>query len=726
MDVDDEGSSPVHDDPIVNVATTVAAAPTAKKKRKRMRVVCDKCHKEVQKKSLATHQQSGRCRLVCVEMALARADVARELDEVEPAPNTDEKETKTPPARFFKPRLSRAKPQLPSVTVESVAPLRAWLTSVAHMAPATTNDVIAALRKILAHRYGANHECTLEKVYFGLIDTTNFQRFMATLEANGLKATSRKRYTEAIRQGLLWLETQPRDVPGVQVPTVEAISAMRATIVVNKKGLSRKARQQKAHLSYDGLLESGQMLLAGEVGPLLTETAREFVALVEGCNKSVPTQAQACRAQKLLVTLMALGTGVAVRGGDFANLTLVHIDEAINKHTMTLLSHKTSGTHGPLVIPVPNWLGYMLQRWRLYFRPQLVNPDHQSQAIFLTCSGKRLNNITQVLLTPYIEEKTGKHITFTTIRKFMETESFNNFDTATQKLVSHGQGHSDATAEAYYKLRQGGKAAAAAHQAFDRHLGLSAAVAKELPPGVAAPPAPAAAAVAVAVVMDVAAPAPAAPTNVDDAASEDDDLVLSPVVIERAPAPAARVRDDDADPDENDAAMARRLADRMLSPPATDDEDEGEAEDADDDDAPPLPAPASKAPSPAPQPTPMPLETKVPESSTRKRRGWDPEQVKYLLNALAAWEATSEDAGTVPWNKLRMEGGALLDSKTPMQIKDKLRVLSKQELAQLNTFRDARKVPSELRRAYARKERKGKTAVHVRSLKKYIGTDVHD
>lgn len=486
-------------EPVVDtrVSNSSEDGKNKKKKPKRVRVmsrvVCANCQTEVGKKNLHAHKASSRCRVRSLELQMARKSVQAEVSRFReeesslpvandplPAPVAQQSPSPSPPSPpQFEARPQRAKMDLPMAADNDVFQnLRTWLLNVASMAASTSSDAVSSLRKLMGAKYGADRVITAQELSFGLVDTQNFARFMTTLETGGMKAASRKRYTDSVRQGLLWLDTQPR-TPESPMPTVEAIQAMRATLAVNKKGLARKARTQKHHLSYDSLVASGQMLLETELPDLLKSTAREFVDLVKQCHADkLTTPADAVRALKLLVTVMAVGTGVAVRGGDFGQLTVEHVREAQQHHVMTVPNHKTSATNGPLVIPVPPWLQWMLHRWVNLFRPLLVsqNAQYASNKLFLSPRGRAIVNFAQVVLTPYIKERTGKHITFTTIRKFFETVSFNSFDAATQKLISQGQCHSDATASAYYQLRQQQKAAHASHQAFDQHMGLSDAV----------------------------------------------------------------------------------------------------------------------------------------------------------------------------------------------------------------------------------------------------------
>lgn len=308
------------------------------------------------------------------------------------------------------------------------------------------------------------------------------------------------------------------------MPLHAAVSAMEATLKCQKKGLSRKSKSQKGHLTHKALLEAGRMLTEEELGPLLRDTAREYTDLVENAEKRLhltkPEEATAVRAQKLVLTCMALGIGVAARGGDPGRLTLKHVDEAAVSGYITLESHKTAATHGALVLPCPPWLVWMLKRWIALFRPSLEVEDVSGDSLFLSgSSGKPLEQASKHVLTPYIKEKTGKHITFTAMRKFYETVSFHSFDDATQRRISQAQCHNDATARAHYQLRDMKTSAEASHAAFDARLGLSAAIAPVVPvapPKAATPPPPSPAppapvpvvTPAIVVVPTAAAPAP--------------------------------------------------------------------------------------------------------------------------------------------------------------------------------------------------------------------------
>jgi hypothetical protein len=682
-----------------------------KRVRNMSRVVCDKCQAEVSKKNLRTHQSSGRCRTRSLEMQMARRAVLMErsvynqeesaltgkIDLVEIEEDTDVDEQKDVSgmdaettaaleaitAQQFEPRPKRAKLDLPQVLENEVfKQLYQWLSNVASMAKSTSGDAIASLRKLMGFKYGADRSITLQELYYGLVDTENFLRFMTLLETSGMKAASRKRYTDSVRQGLLWLDTQPR-TPENNVPTVEAIQAMRATVAVNKKGLARKARTQKHHLSYEALVATGQMLSEQELPQLLQQTAREFVDMVKRCNAGkLATPVDAIRAQKLLVTVMAVGTGVAVRGGDFGQLTVEHVKEAQLHGVMTVPNHKTSATNGPLVIPVPQWLQWMLIRWANLFRVQLVNQSDKKGAtnkLFLSPRGRPIVNFAQVVLTPYIKERTGKHVTFTTIRKFFETVSFNSFDTATQKLISQGQCHSDATATAYYQLRQQQKAAHASHQAFDQRMGLSQAVNTTVP-------------------------------------FKDDDQ-LSCGSLESL---EMEVAQDLSDTEEGKEECARSSSSSSAES-ATSSTTEVVDWDAlpDPPEMPELPTFTVRVTPPSPPTTATTAADEKKQIMTPQQLQahlapqWTEEETSALVRAIAEWEKSSQGRGIVQWREIRALAHPHLQRRLPMNLKDKMRTLPAYWLIKLEQQRDLLQVPVELRRVYRRTAVKGRKGVHT-------------
>ena len=139
-----------------------------------------------------------------------------------------------------------------------------------------------------------------------------------------------------------------------------AVNAMKAMLSIQKKGLARKSKTQKSHLSHKALLASGRMLTEEELAPLLRRAANEYSEAVETTERHFhlqrPTAVAALSAQQRLVVCLALGVGVTARGGDIGRFTLEHVKEGGTDGYMTLESHKTAATHGPLVLPCPPWL----------------------------------------------------------------------------------------------------------------------------------------------------------------------------------------------------------------------------------------------------------------------------------------------------------------------------------------------------------------------------------
>jgi hypothetical protein len=441
------------------------------------------------------------------------------------------------------------------------------------------------------------------------------------------------------------------------LPLAAAVNAMKATLSIQKKGLARKSKTQKSHLSHKALVASGRMLTEPELAPLLRDTAREYTELVEAAELKFhlrkPDPATAMRAQRLVVTCLALGVGVTARGGDMGRLTLDHFTEGAADGYLTLENHKTAATHGPLVLPCPPWLHWMLDRWIELFRPALEEPDVSGNALFLTLSGRPMVQASKELLTPYVKEKTGKHITFTAMRKFYETVSFHSFDDATQKRISQAQCHRDATAQAHYQLRDQHKAAEASHSAFDARLGLSAAIAPLTPI-----PTRATLATPLASVASVVPPVAAA-------------SVGAPRIV----------------------TLATEV---------------------------PLPAIIVQQPQQPPAPT---APTVVPKPLARKRghgmrRRWTEAETDALLRGLARWEHSDKPGQDtcVPWLVIRTSAKGVLDSRPFSSIKDKTRVFTAKEVAQLNQYRDELGVDKEHRRYYCR--------IHVGTKRTATGAEI--
>jgi hypothetical protein len=716
------------------VAASEDQTPKPKPKRKRImaRVVCDLCFLEVNKKHLKTHQDSQKCKLRKVEMELARLSQQQQHAQqtqqthppvlrpialrISPAPQVAETPQEEEPQQqmlvsftsnpnpnshdkpFFKPRQTRVRPAVPSVSkLGAMQDLQEWLLTVKSVSEATAKAAVGALRKILAKKYGDSRVITKQELYFGVIDVVNFQQFMAQMEAAGMKAASRKHYAEAIRQALQYVETRPRgDAPDAEeeddgtpivVPTQEAIAAMRATVEVNKKGLSRRARSQQKHLSHRELMATGQMLTEQDLPRLLKESAAHFTRLVDACERRFAMIEDAMEAQQALVTVMALGTGVAVRGGDFCNLTVEHVNEAQKHKTMTIDNHKTSAIHGPLVIPVPDWLYWMLNRFVTLFRPQLVQSERPTNNLFLTRRGRIMKNMTTLVLTPYVKQLTGKHITFTNVRKFMETVSFNSFDAATQKLISQGQCHNDATAESNYKLRQQDLAAKASNKAFNQVMGMDKAVTEVLKAHV---------------VEDDSS------TVVDDEAEEEEKLIV--------------VEDDDC---MNDNTPSIKGNEQNQTPNKQQDNSMPIVveEECKDDVAQSLvamlPDPPSDSETGPSTPKPKPKPKIVVDPSFRRAHGlgvtWSNVETRALLEAVANWEKNNASANTIAWTFILGDSNRKeLKDKSASMCKDKMRALKAADKAIFDYIRDKIEVPPEARREYDRSARKGRTASHAK------------
>lgn len=416
---------------------------------------------------------------------------------------------------------------------------------------------------------------------------------------------------------------------------------MKVMLSIQKKGLARKSKTQKSHLSHKALLASGRMLTEEELAPLLRRAANEYSEAVELAERQFhvkrPTASAAMIVQKRLMVCLALGVGVTARGGDIGRFTLDHVKEGGTDGYMTLESHKTAATHGPLVLPCPPWLHWMLDRWVALFRPALLSkdPEVSGDALFLRRNGQPMAQASKELLTPYIKEKTGKHITFTAMRKFYETVSFHSFDDATQRRISQAQCHRDTTAQSHYQLRDQTQSAQASHVAFDARLGLSAAIAPFTP---------------------FTTPTPATPSSSSSSSS-------TSIVVTPAPATPAIV---------------------VASPIPV---------------RPPTPAPVVVS---APAAAPATEQKKSRGNGLRKR--WNAQETDALLQALARWEHTSKPGQDtcVPWQIIKLDAKGALNARPLSSIKDKTRVFTPSELAQLNKYRDELGVETDHRRHYTR------------------------
>lgn len=644
VDVDEESPEPVEPAEPVETTETKRGAVTI--------IDCPVCKKPVRTRRLARHQRSQKCQMAAV-LALQAQDAAAE-----------EAKTRAQKKKLLAPRRTFLDVPMVSAQGALTTGLLDFLLNTANTAAATAHDAVSCLRKIAGVKYPVSAELTAPQLYALLVDTDTLQAFFRVLEASGMKAVSRKRYVDAIRLGLTWLETRSPQEPGTPaftavaafievltvaecfagLPLAAAVNAMKAMLSIQKKGLARKSKTQKGHLSHKALLASGRMLTEEELAPLLRQAANEYSEAVEAAERQFhlrrPTAAVAFSAQKRLVVCLALGVGVTARGGDMGRLSVEHVKEGAADGYLTLENHKTAATHGPLVLPCPPWLHWMLDRWVVLFRPPLAekDPEAAGDSLFLSFSGKPVVQASKELLTPYIKEKTGKHITFTAMRKFYETVSFHSFDDATQKRISQAQCHRDTTAQSHYQLRDQTQSAQASHAAFDARLGLSAAI------------------------TGSSAPSPLVSSS---SASSSSSLSSSAIVV------------------------------TPLRPPAPP--------------KPELPIPAIVVASPL---TAAPLAAVAPlapvgvvkSRGLGLRRRWTPGETDALLRALARWEHTSQPGQDtcVPWLLIKLDGKGALDSRPLSSIKDKTRVLTPPELAQLNKYRDELGVAQEHRRHYTR------------------------
>lgn len=163
---------------------------------------CPVCRKPVRTRRLARHQRSLKCQMAAA-MALQAQDAAAE----EAKTRAQKKKLQAPRRTFLDVPMVSPKGALTTGLLD-------FLLNTANTAASTANDAVSCLRKIAGVKYPVTAELTAPQLYALLVDTDTLQAFFKVLEGSGMKACSRKRYVDAIRLGLTWLETRSPQEPG--------------------------------------------------------------------------------------------------------------------------------------------------------------------------------------------------------------------------------------------------------------------------------------------------------------------------------------------------------------------------------------------------------------------------------------------------------------------------------------------------------------------------------
>lgn len=171
-------------------------------------IECPVCHKKVRSRRLARHKKSQACRAAGLAAELA---TTASVSSSSPEPARESK-TRAQHKKHQDKKLGpqRAFLDVPMVSAEgAMTTLHDFLLNVANVAVATGNDAVSCLRKIAGVRHPGESQLTLPQLYALLVDTEALQQFFKVLEKAGMKASSRKRYVDAVRLGLTWLQTRP-------------------------------------------------------------------------------------------------------------------------------------------------------------------------------------------------------------------------------------------------------------------------------------------------------------------------------------------------------------------------------------------------------------------------------------------------------------------------------------------------------------------------------------
>lgn len=193
-----------------------AATELAETKRPAVTIIdCPVCRKPVRTRRLARHQRSQRCQMAAV-LALQAQDAAAE-----------EAKTRAQKKKLLAPRRTFLDVPMVSPKGALTTGLLDFLLNTANTAASTANDAVSCLRKIAGVKYPVTAELTTPQLYGLLVDTETLQAFFKVLEGSGMKACSRKRYVDAIRLGLTWLETRSPQEPGTP-PAPTASESLRS------------------------------------------------------------------------------------------------------------------------------------------------------------------------------------------------------------------------------------------------------------------------------------------------------------------------------------------------------------------------------------------------------------------------------------------------------------------------------------------------------------------
>jgi hypothetical protein len=167
---------------------------------------CPVCDKPVRTRRLARHQRTQKCQLAGVRK-LPLEDDDDDVDEAKTRAQKKKRELLLVPRRTFL--------DVPMVSGQGAMKLLLdFLLNTANTASATAHDAVSCLRKIAGVKHASAATLTAPELYALLVDTDALQAFFKVLDTAGMKACSRKRYVDAIRLGLTWLETRPPKDPG--------------------------------------------------------------------------------------------------------------------------------------------------------------------------------------------------------------------------------------------------------------------------------------------------------------------------------------------------------------------------------------------------------------------------------------------------------------------------------------------------------------------------------
>ena len=200
---------------------------------------CPVCRKPVRTRRLARHQRSQRCQMAAV-LALQAQDAAAE-----------EAKTRAQKKKLLAPRRTFLDVPMVSPKGALTSGLLDFLLNTANTAASTANDAVSCLRKIAGVKYPVTAELTAPQLYALLVDTETLQAFFKVLEGSGMKACSRKRYVDAIRLGLTWLETRSPQEPGTPPASAAAtfVESLRS-LRVCRTAVAGGCQRHEGHAQY--------------------------------------------------------------------------------------------------------------------------------------------------------------------------------------------------------------------------------------------------------------------------------------------------------------------------------------------------------------------------------------------------------------------------------------------------------------------------------------------